>query len=285
MVFKLAVIASVALISLGLPCTQSSADEQIQITGGRAEVKGKSGVVIKGFAPGLDPGAQLQPYVRSSGKGAYRNIGKPITLGYDRAFKWEYRTNKPVDVSFAATDASAWSNLLPIPKGEGYGSFCNFPFSCKFVRVFFTNYTGYDVNAFFKEPDDDRTDTEVVIPNGGKFTFDADHLKSLGSNDGTWLFIQLQFADAEARIHVANVPLAHPLVEMKLLPSNQECKWDSADDERWAMWQGKLQYWWHRLPDTNYEEWEFIIGYPQTPHGDGCSDNLAVGSTPSPSTP
>ncbi len=282
---RLASMALAAFFSLSLQCAQSLADEQIEIFGARSVVKGKPGVVVKGFAQGLAPGTQLQPYVRFSGKGSYRNIGKPFSLGDDRAFRWEYQTNKAVDVSVAAVDATSWSNLLPVPKGGGDGSFCNFPFSCKFVRVFFTNNTGHEVNAFFHEPTDGRTDTEVVIPVGGKFTFDADHLKSLGSNDGTWLFIDLKFADAEARITVANVPLVHPLVEMTLLPSDQNCKWDSADDERWAMWQGDLQYWWHRLPDTDYEEWEFIIGHPQTPHVDGCSDNLPVGSAPLPSSP
>ncbi len=278
-------IALAAFFSLSLQSTQSLAGNQIEIFGGHSVVKGKPGVVVKGFAQGLAPGTQLQAYIRFSGKGDYRNIGKPFTLGNDHVLRWEYQTNKAVDVSFAAVDATSWSNLLPVPKGGGDGSFCNFPFSCKFVRVFFTNLTGHVVNAFFHEPTDGRTDTEVVIPVGGKFTFDADHLRDLGDNDGIWLFMNLKFADAEARITVANVALVHPLVDMTLLPSNQNCKWDSADDERWAMWQGDLQYWWHRLPDTNYEEWEFIIGRPQTPHGDGCSDNLPVGSAPLPPTP
>jgi len=81
------------------------------ITGSRAEVRGRPGIVITGTST-LDPGAVLRPWVRLAGQVGYTRGAARILVGRDGEVEWSRRIGKRVDVYLSTPDRSLTSNRL-----------------------------------------------------------------------------------------------------------------------------------------------------------------------------
>jgi DNA-binding beta-propeller fold protein YncE len=81
------------------------------ITGSRAEVRGRPGIVIVGTST-LSPGAILRPWVRLAGQANYTRGAARILVGQDGAVEWSRRVSKRVYVFLSTPDRSLTSNRL-----------------------------------------------------------------------------------------------------------------------------------------------------------------------------
>jgi hypothetical protein len=86
----------------------------IMITGSRAEVRGKPGVVVDGSSTGLGMGAVLTVWMRFPGETSFTEGRARILVDESGEFSWERRTKKTIHVQLRTPDGSMTSNTLTI---------------------------------------------------------------------------------------------------------------------------------------------------------------------------
>jgi YVTN family beta-propeller protein len=84
----------------------------ITITGTRAEVRGKPGVVVTGTTTGFGMGAILRPWTRFPGQTSYTQGIARILVDVQGGFMWERRTSKTIHILIRSEDATVQSNRL-----------------------------------------------------------------------------------------------------------------------------------------------------------------------------
>ena len=84
----------------------------ITITGTRADVRGKPGVVVTGTTAGFGMGAILRPWVRFPGQTSSTQGTASILVDVQGDFTWQRRTGKTIYVSIRSEDGTVESNRL-----------------------------------------------------------------------------------------------------------------------------------------------------------------------------
>ena len=84
----------------------------ITITGMRAEVRGKPGVVVTGTTTGFEMGATLRPWTRFPGQTSYTQGTARIMVDVQGGFTWQRRTGKTIYISIRSEDGTVKSNRL-----------------------------------------------------------------------------------------------------------------------------------------------------------------------------
>jgi hypothetical protein len=84
----------------------------IMISGTRAEVRGRPGVVVTGTTTGFGMGAILRPWVRFPGQTSYTQGTANILVDVDSSFTWQRRTGKKIYISLRSADGEVHSNRL-----------------------------------------------------------------------------------------------------------------------------------------------------------------------------
>ena len=88
-------------------------DRSIVISGQRATVSGKPGIMVDGIADGFENGAKVKPWIRFPGETAYAS-GSARPVVSDEEFTWQRKTGKKVYVYFTSEDDSIRSNRIII---------------------------------------------------------------------------------------------------------------------------------------------------------------------------
>jgi len=91
---------------------QTPVTPSITITGTRAEVRGRPGVVVTGATTGFDSGAILRPWIRFPGQTSYTQGTSSILVDVEGRFTWQRRTGKTIYISIRSDDGTAKSNRL-----------------------------------------------------------------------------------------------------------------------------------------------------------------------------
>lgn len=91
---------------------QPSVTPSITITGTRAKVRGKPGVVVTGTTTGFGMGAILRPWIRFPGQTSYTQGTASILVDVQGGFTWERRTGKTIYISVRSEDGTVGSNRL-----------------------------------------------------------------------------------------------------------------------------------------------------------------------------
>lgn len=89
----------------------------IVITGTRAPMARRSGVVVTGTSSGLPAGAVLEPMIRFPGQSSYRRGLARITMDDDGGFTWTRRTGKTIYVYVRTVDGAVKSASIRIDRG------------------------------------------------------------------------------------------------------------------------------------------------------------------------
>ena len=84
----------------------------ITITGTRADVGGRPGVVVTGTTTGFGMGAILRPWIRFPGQASYTQGTASILVDAQGGFTWERRTGKTIYISIRSEDGTVESNRL-----------------------------------------------------------------------------------------------------------------------------------------------------------------------------
>jgi len=89
------------------------------ITGSRAEVRGRSGIVVTGATTGFGMGGLLRPWVRLPGQTSFTQGRARILVDESGEFTWQRRVGKKVTVYVETPDGSVRSNRITIPRSGG----------------------------------------------------------------------------------------------------------------------------------------------------------------------
>ncbi|MFM8774563.1 MAG: fibronectin type III domain-containing protein, partial [Actinomycetota bacterium] len=112
-----------ALTGAGWGATSSPSDAvtpqrppqpSIVITGTRAEVRGKPGIVVTGTTTGFGMGAILRPWTRFPGQTSYTQGTARILVDVQGGFTWERRTGKTIYILIRSEDGTVESNRLAL---------------------------------------------------------------------------------------------------------------------------------------------------------------------------
>lgn len=87
----------------------------ILISGTRAEVRGRPGIVVTGSTEGFGMGAILRPWVRLPGQPNFTMGSAQILVDTSGQFTWQRRTGERATVFVETPDASVRSNRVTIP--------------------------------------------------------------------------------------------------------------------------------------------------------------------------
>jgi hypothetical protein len=90
----------------------------VVITGSRAEVRGRSGIVLSGATTGFGTGGLLRPWVRLPGQTTFTQGRARILVDADGAFTWQRRVGKKVTVYVETPDGMLRSNRITIPRSS-----------------------------------------------------------------------------------------------------------------------------------------------------------------------
>ncbi|MFM8350910.1 MAG: fibronectin type III domain-containing protein, partial [Actinomycetales bacterium] len=86
----------------------------IVITGTRAEVRGKPGIVVTGTTTGFGMGAILRPWTRFPGQTSYTQGTARILVDGQGGFTWDRRTAKTIYILIRSEDGTVESNRLAL---------------------------------------------------------------------------------------------------------------------------------------------------------------------------
>ena len=84
----------------------------IMISGVRADVRGRPGIIVSGVAHGLAPDAVVHPWFKFPGHTRYRPGIARIRIDESGEFTWQRRTGKKIYVSLRSADGEILSNRL-----------------------------------------------------------------------------------------------------------------------------------------------------------------------------
>ena len=84
----------------------------ITITGTRAEVRGKPGVVVTGTTTGFGIETILRPWIRFPGQTSYTQGTAKVLVDMQGGFTWERRTGKTIHITIRSEDNAVVSNRL-----------------------------------------------------------------------------------------------------------------------------------------------------------------------------
>ncbi len=84
----------------------------IMITGTRAEVRGRPGIIVSGVAQGLAPGSIVYPWFKLPGHNSYREGISRISIDESGELTWQRRTGKKIYISLRSADGQPLSNRL-----------------------------------------------------------------------------------------------------------------------------------------------------------------------------
>lgn len=88
----------------------------IVISGSRADVRGKPGIIVTGVTQGFGMGAILRPWVRLPGQTTFTQGAAQILVDESGDVTWQRRVGKKVTVYLATPDGSVKSKRITIPK-------------------------------------------------------------------------------------------------------------------------------------------------------------------------
>ena len=86
----------------------------IVITGTRAEVRGRPGIIVSGVAQGLSPDTMVHPWFKFPGHTSYRQGTSRISIDESGELTWQRRTGKKIYISLRSADGQPLSNRLII---------------------------------------------------------------------------------------------------------------------------------------------------------------------------
>jgi hypothetical protein len=84
----------------------------IMITGWRAEVRSRPGIIVSGVAHGLAQGVVIHPWVKFPGQTSYQQGAARIRVDESGEFTWQRRTGKKIYISMRNADGEVHSNRL-----------------------------------------------------------------------------------------------------------------------------------------------------------------------------
>lgn len=96
------------------PCSVVS--PSIVISGSRADVRGKPGIIVTGVTQGFGMGAVLRPWVRLPGQTTFTQGAARILVDESGDVTWQRRVGKKVTVYLATPDGETRSKRITIPR-------------------------------------------------------------------------------------------------------------------------------------------------------------------------